>query len=139
MLSHIRETTREVLDKLERLWLGRRTKSSWAISISVILILCMCVEEVQLAFDSIAIATLHKIPSSHLSRPALCLRSEESYRDLVDIFHLAYKTRQASAVKGSLGFNPIRNGLLVDEEGGITQRMVDLVNEIKQIMATHGE
>lgn len=138
MQALLEEMTRAVLDGLERIVLGPKTKASWASSFCIILIICLCVEAVQVASDSYAVAALRKDPACRLSRIEICRELDDiSFKSLIDIFHMAYKTSKANK-KTSIGFNPIRNGLAVDGNEGITQQMVDLVNDIKQIMTVHG-
>lgn len=140
MLTLLRDTTRKVLEELERVFLGPRTRSSWANAFCVHLILCICIEQVQVALDSTVVAALRNDPSCRLSRIDFCRQlDEEPYRVLVGLFHMAYKTDKAKSGKRTIGFNPIRNGLLANQEEGITQPMVNLVNDIKRIMTIHGK
>jgi hypothetical protein len=133
------DMTRLVLEGLQRVFLGPKTKASWASCFCITLIICLCIEAVQVASDSHAMAALRKDPACHLSRIEICRQLDDKpFKSLVDLFHIAYKTSKAKN-KCYLGLNPIRNGLVVDENGGVTQQMVDLVNEIKQIMTIHGK
>jgi hypothetical protein len=139
MQALLKEMTRAVLDGLDHILLGPKTKVSWASTFCVILIICLCIEAVQVASDSFAMAALRKDPACRLSRIDICHQLDDKpFKALVDIFHMAYKTSKARN-KSRIGYNPIRNGLVVDENEGVTQQMVDLVNDIKQIMTVHGK
>lgn len=133
------ETAHAVLEDLEKaLSKSKGRPSTWADIFCVILILCMCIEAVQVASDSHAMAALRQDPKRDLSRAKICRELDERpFKDLTELFHLAYKSRKVSR-KGRLGFNPIRTGIMADEEEGITPQMVELVHEIMQIMIKHG-
>jgi hypothetical protein len=131
-------TTDEVLESLEGQISGRK-KEAWADIFCVILILCMCIEAVQVASDSHAMAALRKDSKCGLSRVDICrLLDEEPFKYLTEIFHMCYNTARASP-KSRKGLNPIRYGLRVDEVEGITPQMVKLVSDVKAIMNTHGK
>lgn len=133
-------TTNAVLEELEKAISKSKTKTaSWADIFCVVLILCMCIEAVQVASDSYAMAALRKDPKCGLDRVVICRALDvRLFKRLTEMFHMAYKTPKASR-KGSIGFNPIRIGLVVNKEEGITPQMVELVHEVKRIMATHGK
>jgi hypothetical protein len=135
-----REITREVLQELEKAMLGHKTKAHWAEIFCVLLVLCICIEAVQVASDSYAIAALGKFSDCRLSRTKICQALDDMpFKDLTGLFHMVYKTYKTKGnQKSQIGFNPIHNGLEVYRDEGITQQMVDLVNEIKEIMTTHG-
>jgi hypothetical protein len=131
-------TTKEVLDGLESAMSGPRTKAHWADAFCTILILCMCIEAVQVASDSHAIVALIVDSKCGVSRQDICrLLDEKPFKDLTEIFHMGFKTAKARP-KRSIGFNPIRNGLLVDLVEGITPQMVKLVYDVRAIMNTYG-
>ena len=132
------KTTKEVLNRLDGKISGRK-RADWADSFCVILILCMCIEAVQVASDSHAMAALRKDSKCGLSRVNICrLLDEGPFKHLTEIFHMCYNTARASP-KSRIGLNPIRYGLRVDLVEGITPPMVKLVNDIKAIMNTYGK
>jgi len=141
MHSLLRDMTKAVLDGLEKAILGSKPKAHWAQNFCVILVLCICIEAVQVASDSFAIAALCKDPECGLSRLSICQALDKKlFKELTGLFHMAYKTyRTKGNHKSQTGFNPIRNGLVVYQDEGITQQMVDLVNEVRQIMTAHGK
>jgi hypothetical protein len=140
MQGLLSETTNAVLEELEAVTSKSKTKAaSWADIFCVTLILCMCIEAVQVASDSYAVAALRKDPNCGLDRLGICRALDEKpFKNLTELFHMAYKTPRVSR-KCRLGFNPIRIGLAVNKEEGITLQMVELVDEVKRIMATHGK
>jgi hypothetical protein len=142
MQNLLRDMTGQVLKGLEKEMLViPKAKDTWADNFCVVLILCMCIEAVQVASDSYAMAALRKDSSRPLSRIKICRAlDDEPFRQLTDLFRTAYKTNRAKAnQKSSLGFNPIRHGLGMKASEGITPQMRILVNEVKQIMIAHGK
>jgi hypothetical protein len=137
----LREMTRFVLEGLEKAISLPKTKANWADTFCVVLVLCICLEAVQVASDSYAMAALRDDPKCGLSRAAICQELDvEPFKRLTDLFHMAYKTRKAAANKKSKkGFNPIRNGVTLNQGEEITPEMVDLVNEINLLIRDHGK
>jgi hypothetical protein len=131
-----RETTRSVLAGLEKV-ISAPKKANWADTFCVVLVLCICLEAVQVASDCHAMAALRDKPDKcGLSRAQICQDIDsEPFKQLVVLFHIAHKTHN----KSKKGFNPIRNELVVNQVEGITPLMVNLVNEIKEIMRVHGK
>lgn len=110
----------------------QRTKAAWADHFCTVLILCICIEAVQVASDGHVMAALRKDPVSPLNRVTTCRELDEgAYTHFTDLFHTFYKTQKK--------VNPIRDGLKANESDGITQQMEDLVLEIKDIMKRHGK
>lgn len=144
MRNLLSETTYAVLDELEKtLSKSKYRDGSWTDIFCVMLVLCICIEAVQVASDSYAMVALLKDPACNLSRSQMCQKLDKApFETVTGLFHVVYKTRKASRKTGrksSIGFNPIRNGIRIDSEEGITPQMVDLVRDIKQIMVTHGK
>jgi hypothetical protein len=142
MLVLLQETTRQVLESLEK-ELRSRTKVSWAPCFCVILILCICAEELQVAVDGF---TVHKILSkdrmNRISREdgvEISRRLDDLlYRDCANLFHGIHRSRRPkTGQRYEHSFNPIRDGVHVNEEEGLTQAMHDLVEEIREILAIH--
>jgi hypothetical protein len=66
--------------------------------------------------------------------------NERPFNHFLDLFHTVYKTHRPNEHHNrALYFNPIRDGLVINENDGVNQQMVDLVNEIRQIMVEHGK
>ena len=134
MMLLFTEMATEVLVGLEHALPPRRSRSSWAICFCVYSILCICIEEVQIAVDAVIVSALCENLDSPLSRTEYCHRLDnEPYKPLVDIFHIVYSTEKANG-KSRRGINPIQNGLSVNEEEGINEAEVNLVNEIQCLM-----
>jgi hypothetical protein len=133
-------TSNAVLESLDCAMSGPKTKAAWADIFCAILILCMCIEAVQVASDSYAMAAIRKDPKCGLSRMDICRRlDEEPFKHLTEIFHMAYKTAKASRKSSSIGFNPIHSGLRVNLDEGVTPQMVKLVSDIKAIITAYGK
>jgi hypothetical protein len=61
------------------------------------------------------------------------------YRDCANLFHSIHRSHRPKAgQRYEHGFNPIRDGVDVDEEEGLTQAVHDLVEEIREILDIHG-
>lgn len=132
-----RELTLKVLKGLER-ELKTRSKSSWAISFCVILILSMCMEAVQVAVDGFLVQKMletdgtNTLPVSRDDGFDISRRLDDlPFEDCREIFHMIYKSNNER------GFNPIRDGIHVDKLQGIDEDTVQLVNEIGRIMRDH--
>jgi hypothetical protein len=131
---------RDVLKGLEKLFAEYRSHSSWAESFCVVLILCTCIEEVQVSIDAFTIAASSRDPTCAL-RPLAKLRAlEDACKQVTELFHESYKTARSGHDRSrSSGFNPIRDGLTPNESNGVTQQMADLVQDIRQILKHCGK
>jgi hypothetical protein len=136
MCKLLHEVTAEVLEGLEK-ELRSRTRSSWAMSFCIILVLSMYAEMVQVVTDVRLVRQI--LEGSSVSRDI----SIETCRILDDlpiaqcseIFHAVYHTsKPIRGPRNERGFNPIRDGLEVDAEEGINQDMADLVEQIRDIV-----
>jgi len=130
MLLH--EMTREVLEGLEK-ELRTRVRASWPTAFCVILVLCLCIEMVQVATDGFVVHTQrHEGGDSVLLRETgieICRSLDgRPYNGWANLFHAVHRSH-----KKQRGFNPIRDGLGVDEKEGLDQAALNLVNEIHQI------
>jgi hypothetical protein len=143
MHSWLFDVTGKVLEGLDAALAPglQRTKAAWADHFCIVLILCICIEAVQVASDGHVMAALRKDPISPLNRVTTCRELDDgAYTHFTDLFHTFYKTQKKfnqHSNKG--GVNPIRDGLAVNESDGITHQMVDLVLEIKDIMKRRGK
>jgi hypothetical protein len=132
-------TTKSVLIELEHIMSSPKTKAAWTDIFCTILVLCMCIEAVQVASDGHAMARLRKDPRCGLSRVDICrMLDEKPFKILTEVFHILYKTPKSKR-KSRVGFNPILDGLTVDQEEGITPQMVKLVNDVRQIIKDYGK
>jgi hypothetical protein len=134
---------REVLEELEK-DLKTRSKAVWAPCFCVALILCMCVEEGQIAMDAFAMHTRvlgaeQDAPSSQATIESCRKLDDLLFSHLVKLFHGVYKTHQSTKPHGNgRNYNPIRDGPEIDANESLDQESADLVFEFRQIMADHG-
>ena len=134
----LRETTKEVLEDLDRELRGR-TKQSWAPCFCCILILCICTEEIQIAVDGFAVHNQPKQDS--MSRKTGAEISRKLVDELIMVckyfFHEIYRTSKGGTRYSKGGFNPLRYGFDIDEKEGLTPAMHDLVEDIRRVIETH--
>jgi len=141
MNSLIVETTGNVLDHLER-ELKKKSRAHWADCFCVILILCMCVEAVQIAIDGRVIYNMgckdddNTPMSREISLQASLELDGHPYAHCTEVFHYMYKSPKSKEEKG---FNPIRDGPKLDKVYGLNESEVHLVEEIIGIMDTSGK
>lgn len=135
---------REVLEELEK-ELRTRSKAVWAPCFCVALILCMCVEEAQIAMDAFAMHTralgaMQDAPSSQTTIESCRKLDDLLFNHLLDLFHGVYKTHQTSKPQRSCRvYNPIRDGPETNIKEGLDQKSADLVSEFRGIIADHSE
>jgi hypothetical protein len=141
----LQETTRDVLDGLER-ELKTKTKESWAPCFCTILILCICIEELQIAVDGFAAhkATCRSSKANSFTRENGFEISRQLddllYNDCKTLFHAIYNSHKPKGLRNEKGgFNPIRDTHDVNGKNGVTQAMHDLVGEIHEIMGDSGK
>lgn len=141
MQNLLRDTTRTVLRGLEtEILIIPKSPDTWADNFCIVLILCMCIEAVQVESDSRAMTALRKDPTCTLSRTDICQKLDYvPFGQLTNLFHTAYRTKRAkSNHENKIGINPIRYGFPIKEGEGITPQMRTLVNEMKIIMTSRG-
>jgi hypothetical protein len=133
--------TSELLEGLQTTMSTKNpTKGEWASSFCAILILCMCAEMVQSATDLKAVHMMSEEGYTKLSRA----KSMEECREIpisyfIELFHSIFRSFQRTGVrKNERGFNPIRDGLTVDNKKGLDEPITQLVDDILDILAEHG-
>jgi hypothetical protein len=141
MNSLLFEFTRDVLDGLGHLFAACRKQPFWAEAFCVVLILCMCMEELQMSIDSYVMAALRKDPSRALHSASILRGLDDRvFRHITELFHMAYKTARSSLSRTKrLGFNPIRDGFPLNESKGVTPQMTILVQDVRQIIKQCGK
>jgi hypothetical protein len=143
MHSLLRDLTQDVLQDLEKK-LRRRNEASWAPCLCTILILCICIEEVQASIDGFALhSNRKKVGEGAISREdgiGISRRLDDLlFADCKVLFHGIYRSGKGSfGQKNERGFNPIRDEFQIDESKGLTQEMYDLVEDIQGILDIHG-
>ena len=125
------ETTNEILKYLET-QLRTRDKGFWATAFSIIIILCMCMEEAQMAMNGIV---MHKRTHQNeaLSPEIMvgkCRKLDEyPFRHATELFHATFKTRK---------YNPIRDGFQAGEDRTPSHDLETFVNAMRSIMHHYG-
>jgi hypothetical protein len=144
MHSLLREVTRNVLEDLGR-DLKTRSKTVWSPCFCVIAILCICIEEVQIATNSFVTCPLaHGTRTAQPSSQAtidICRKLDNiPFVHLMDLFHGLYKTYKPLTIqRNDHVYNPIRDGLEIDSSEGIGQDSVNLVNDLHKVVEDHGK
>jgi hypothetical protein len=144
MHTIIRYTTREVLGSLES-ELRTRKRSSWPTAFCTILILCLCIEAVQVAVDGFVVFTklrnggdpaMRREMAVHIARDL----DDRPYGGWTSLFHAIYRShRSTRSHKPESLFNPIRDGLQANKEEGLGKDEVRLVEAIRQLVSEHSE
>jgi len=138
----LHQTTADVLDGLER-EIRSRDKLAWGTSFCIILILCMCVEMVQVAADvrivrKMVTASPHPAVTRDISID-LCRKLDDiPMAQCIGIFHALHRTKKPKiGPRNEHGFNPLRDGLEIDSGAGITQELVDFVEDMRGVVRKH--
>lgn len=139
----LREKTDDVLQGLEK-ELMKSKKAYWGNCFCTIILLCMCAEMVQVAAD---LKVVHELrsnqPNPNLTREAsvgACTKLDiMPIRQSMIMFHAIYRShKQNSRHKLERAFNPLRDGIQIDAEGGVDKPMLELVSQIRSIVETLG-
>lgn len=146
MYSLIHDDTVSLLRELDKTMLGegKRTKAEWASSFCVISVLSMCVEMVQIATDlKIVHLMKEKKGKPSLSRAEsrhLCHELDFRFiSNWEEIFHKAFKSyKRIGSRKYEHGFNPIRDGLDIDDREDPDDAIMRLVDQVRGVLTEHG-
>jgi hypothetical protein len=139
MLVLLREVTQDILDELEK-QIKSRERSAWTTSFSVISILCICMEDAQIAIDGF---TMHnKIHGIDNNVPTLqdhieaCRKLDDLlFEHLSRLFHGVYKSNKSSSrSRKGRAYNPIRDGAGRADQGSFT-----FVEQIRHIISDNGK
>jgi hypothetical protein len=135
------ETTEEVLDALET-ELRTKDKRVWATCFCVVVILCVCIEETQIAGVAFPMHTrVHKVKDAPSSEAVLdvCRQLDERlFRHMTELFHAIFKTHRFPSSSNNRVFNPIRDGIEDGVDNDIRCDCLKLVYEVQQIIYDHG-
>lgn len=140
----LRDLTREVLEELEK-DLKTRSKAVWATSFCVISIICICIEDVQVAINGLIMDMKVNSSESHIPSSKECIETCRKLDDIpfehaVRLFHGIYKTQKApSTYRNDHIYNPIRDGARIDFKEDLDQESADLVNDVRKILRDHCE
>ncbi len=126
--------TKDVLENLEG-ELKKKTQSSWPSSFCVILILCLCTEDIEVAAD---MYVRYGIDDVYYGRRCesykICqILESEPYRQFTQLFHDFYGTfKQPNGHRTDGCFNPILNG--VNNRLDWSQPTRNMVYDIRRIL-----
>jgi hypothetical protein len=138
LLKMARELASQTLEGLEKS-LRSRTKDSWPVSFCTILLLCMCIEEIQIAANIFTMMEAVTTGKQHpTENPAVepCRTLELSpLKFITDIFHDVYKSHKSP---GEGGFSPLIQFLdgkvLNSGVSGVDQATQDMVRDLGQMI-----
>lgn len=135
-----REIYQSVLEGLEKSLKSNTKKDSWGVSFCTLLLLCLCIEELQTAADTFVMSDIRRdgIFSAHTrneSSDACTALEEYPFQQCTQLFHDVYRSRREVKVGGGSrdGLNPFRDladrkkSLMSDEA---TERMVKEVYDL---------
>jgi len=119
----------DLFEGLERK--SRKTRASWAICFCTNLILCIVLELVQIAVDTIVVektSSGQDAVETRKSGIAVCQALEE--------LPMKYSWTLFEGIQRK--YNPIRDGCPTDNDSGQNQGEGDLVHSIRQLIRDHG-
>lgn len=130
------QLTQEVLSGLEKT-IKTRSKEAWITSFSVIILLCICMEQAQIAIDGLF---MHKkehqpeedIPASEIVVDMYRKFDDHLFRHLTEFFHEVFRTRKSRI------YNPIRDGYQTNRAECNGEGTEQLVKEVRRIINDHG-
>ncbi|CZR66934.1 uncharacterized protein PAC_16835 [Phialocephala subalpina] len=142
----MKRETASLLEELQR-ELYSKKKSAWATTFCVILILCICMEEVQTAMEGLVLH-LREHPGSATADEdeaiAVCRRLDDlPFAHMCELFHMAFKTHKIGDMSlgkrkrksSTTGFNPLKGEMIErNESDGFGKEAVELIGEIRTIM-----
>jgi hypothetical protein len=109
-----RDITIEVLEGLERT-MRSRTKDSWGASFCAFLVLCLCMEGLQIASDTFVVCDMqkqgvHSTLTRGQSKEACRKIDDNPFNQCKKLFHDIYRSHRDSHRPGREGgFNPLQN------------------------------
>lgn len=128
----LRQITKEVLDGLG-FTLRSRCKSSWAVSFSVILILCFRIEEVQITISGFVqcrpMLVDEDLGEARSSGLKVLLDLEDMFYELSTIFHRWYRPKT---------FNPLRDNLSLEADLKWSEPDERLITDMRYVVAEYG-
>jgi hypothetical protein len=127
------ETTKAVLEGLERS-LRRRSKDSWGPSFCAILILCLCIEDLEIAADIFVACAIMEdgLPSTYNRKQSLdvCTSLEElPFALITRLFHAVYRSQ------GKRGFDPLAN---IEDKRSLDPATRDLIDSMCHLIEGFG-
>jgi hypothetical protein len=137
MHTLLREMTIEVLEELE-MNLKARSKASWATSFCTVSILCICIEELQIAMNGFSMymnnhGAKEDIPSVKDSVEVCQKLDDKPFIHLIALFHDIYETRKLASANKNV-CNPLRDNPEIYGREGLDSESADLANATRQII-----
>lgn len=137
------ELTKEVLEGLEKS-MRAKSKDSWGPSFCTILILCLCIEDLQIAADTFVVCDLEKDGLlANLTRrdsfTACSVAEEYPYQRCTKLFHDIYRShRQAGGRTKDGAFNPIKSVCGVDANCGWDKYTACMAIDFQRLISDFG-
>ncbi|TVY55292.1 hypothetical protein LCER1_G004398 [Lachnellula cervina] len=137
-----REITVEVLEGLERS-MRTRTKDSWPVSFCAFLVLCLCMEGLQIACDIYVVCDIEKCQKDgsnsaynrFQSYQASTKIDENPFSQCQRLFHDIYRShKESNRGAREAGFNPLRNLANNDRSTGLEPAADVMVKSIYQMI-----
>ena len=133
------ELQKEVLEQSNK-ELNEKNKDDWPLCLCILLVLCMCVEGIQAAVDGFVLKTISD-DGGDATKPCVirqvgievCCNLEEYV--LAHCWNLV--RRKLNGVLRKPGI--FKHGFPISDESGYAESVVNLVNDIRQVMADHSE
>ncbi|PVH78181.1 hypothetical protein DL98DRAFT_516856 [Cadophora sp. DSE1049] len=138
-----RETTAVVLESLEKSLRGR-TKDYWGPSFCAILVLCLCMENLQTAADTLVVCDMQKTKGREgfvraQSQDACQLLEDLPLAQCNRLLHEIYRShKEGTGGAREAGFNPLR-ALHHGEETGLDGRANEMIHEVYGVMFNNWE
>jgi hypothetical protein len=132
-----RRQTKTVLQDFER-HLKKREQAGWPISFCVVLILCMCVEDIQIAANNFVFTDAEISQGLRGESYKACWQLEDkSYRQCTQLFHDMYRSYKRTTNQATeRGFNPLsQDG---NHQTNWSQATQNMVHDFRQIIKDSG-
>jgi hypothetical protein len=132
-----RRQTKTVLQEFER-HLKKREQAGWPISFCVVLILCLCMEDIQIAANNFVFSDAEISQGLRSESYKACWQLEDKpYRQCTQIFHDMYRSyKQPNSHAAEGGFNPISQD--TTHQTNWNQATRDMIYGIRQIINESG-
>lgn len=135
------EICKDVLEGLEKSFKSQAKRDSWGVSFCVLLVLCMCIEELQSAADTFVSCDMLKEGKNSLynrnqSAEACAALEEYPYQQCTRLFHDVYRSQRAGMGGPSREsvFNPFRD-LKDGNDSGLDKTTNELASKIYDMVS----
>lgn len=148
----INRVTGELFDDLQKELqkeLHHKTRSLWATSFCVIVILCICIEEIQSAAQGVVLHSRENPSKDELDEEVAILVCREldnfPFAHICELFHAIYKSQKIQdqntgrgkrkRKSDTAGFNPLRGEMIEsDESDGLDRETIEFIRDIRVII-----